>query len=108
MSFSPDRQVARVASYEPMRTERRSAPLAPSTSSGKGAHPAPRLRRRQEGPSTTKLPRWPFCAGGTSGAAENGWSRTVAVWDAVRAMGLERFENLSYPRGLKRLLEVPA
>ena len=26
------------------------------------------------------------------------------VWAAVREMSLERFENLSYPRGLKRLL----
>jgi exopolyphosphatase/guanosine-5'-triphosphate,3'-diphosphate pyrophosphatase len=43
-------------------------------------------------------------------------TRTVAiesedparVWDAVQEMGLERFENLSYPRGLKRLLAVAA
>lgn len=27
------------------------------------------------------------------------------VWAAVQDLGLERFENLSYPRGLKRLLE---
>ena len=32
----------------------------------------------------------------------------AAVWAAVREMGLERFENLSYPRGLKRLLGFPA
>jgi len=30
------------------------------------------------------------------------------VWAAVRQMGLARFENLSYPRGLKRLLALPA
>jgi exopolyphosphatase/guanosine-5'-triphosphate,3'-diphosphate pyrophosphatase len=30
------------------------------------------------------------------------------VWAAVREMGLERFENLSYPRGLKRLLGLLA
>jgi exopolyphosphatase/guanosine-5'-triphosphate,3'-diphosphate pyrophosphatase len=43
-------------------------------------------------------------------------TRTVAlesedpagVWAAVRQMGLERFENLSYPRGLKRLLGLAA
>lgn len=43
-------------------------------------------------------------------------TRTVAieledaerVWAAVREMGLERFENLNYPRGLKRLLGWPA
>ena len=43
-------------------------------------------------------------------------TRTVAieledparVWAAVQEMGLERFENLSYPRGLKRLLGEPA
>jgi exopolyphosphatase/guanosine-5'-triphosphate,3'-diphosphate pyrophosphatase len=42
-------------------------------------------------------------------------TRTVAiefedpaiVLAAVREMGLGRFENLSYPRGLKRLLDVP-
>jgi exopolyphosphatase/guanosine-5'-triphosphate,3'-diphosphate pyrophosphatase len=28
------------------------------------------------------------------------------VWAAVREMGLEGFENLSYPRGLKRLLDL--
>jgi exopolyphosphatase/guanosine-5'-triphosphate,3'-diphosphate pyrophosphatase len=43
-------------------------------------------------------------------------TRTVAiesedparVWDAVEAMHLQRYENVSYPRGLKRLLQVPA
>jgi|SRR6185295_12353822 len=43
-------------------------------------------------------------------------TRTVAiesedparVWAAVVEMGLERFDNLSYPRGLKRLLGSPA
>ena len=43
-------------------------------------------------------------------------TRTVAVeaedpagvWAAVRELGLERFENLSYPRGVKRLLGLPA
>jgi exopolyphosphatase/guanosine-5'-triphosphate,3'-diphosphate pyrophosphatase len=43
-------------------------------------------------------------------------TRTVAiefedparVWAAVVEMGLERFENLSYPRGLKRLLGLPS
>jgi exopolyphosphatase/guanosine-5'-triphosphate,3'-diphosphate pyrophosphatase len=45
-------------------------------------------------------------------SADGRATRTVAiefedperVWAAVREMGLERFENLSYPRGLKRLL----
>ena len=45
-------------------------------------------------------------------AADGRATRTVAiesedparVWAAVREMGLERFENLSYPRALKRLL----
>jgi hypothetical protein len=32
----------------------------------------------------------------------------VAVRAAVEQMGLERFENLSYPRGLKRLLGMSA
>ena len=49
-------------------------------------------------------------------AADGRATRTVAiesedparVWAAVREMGLERFENLSYPRGLKRLLAWPA
>jgi exopolyphosphatase/guanosine-5'-triphosphate,3'-diphosphate pyrophosphatase len=49
-------------------------------------------------------------------AADGRTTRTVAiesedpvrVWAAVREMGLERFENLSYPRGLKRLLGLPA
>jgi exopolyphosphatase/guanosine-5'-triphosphate,3'-diphosphate pyrophosphatase len=48
--------------------------------------------------------------------AEGHASRTVAVESedparvraAVREMGLEQFENLSYPRGLKRLLGLPA
>jgi exopolyphosphatase/guanosine-5'-triphosphate,3'-diphosphate pyrophosphatase len=48
-------------------------------------------------------------------AADGRPTRTVAiesedparVWAAVREMGLERFENLSYPRGLKRLLGWP-
>jgi exopolyphosphatase/guanosine-5'-triphosphate,3'-diphosphate pyrophosphatase len=48
-------------------------------------------------------------------AADGRTTRTVAiesedparVWAAVREMGLERFENLSYPRGLKRLLGLP-
>ena len=43
-------------------------------------------------------------------------TRTVAlefedpaiVLAAVQEMGLGRFENVSYPRGLKRLLDVPA
>src|SRR5262249_43186813 len=30
------------------------------------------------------------------------------VLAAVREMGLGRFENVSYPRGLKRLLDLPA
>jgi exopolyphosphatase/guanosine-5'-triphosphate,3'-diphosphate pyrophosphatase len=42
-------------------------------------------------------------------------TRTVAleledparVWAAILQLGLERFENLSYPRGLKRLLGQP-
>ena len=49
-------------------------------------------------------------------AAEGRATRSVAiesddsarVWAAVLEMGLERFENLSYPRGLKRLLGLPA
>jgi hypothetical protein len=28
------------------------------------------------------------------------------VWEAVRDLGLERSENLSHPRGLKRLLDL--
>jgi exopolyphosphatase/guanosine-5'-triphosphate,3'-diphosphate pyrophosphatase len=48
--------------------------------------------------------------------AEGHATRTVAiefedparVRAAVREMGLDQFENLSYPRGLKRLLGVPA
>jgi exopolyphosphatase/guanosine-5'-triphosphate,3'-diphosphate pyrophosphatase len=48
-------------------------------------------------------------------AADGRTTRTVAiesedparVWAAVREMGLERFANLSYPRGLKRLLGSP-
>lgn len=47
--------------------------------------------------------------------ADSRAARTVAieledaarVWAAVQDMGLERFENLSYPRGLKRLLGLP-
>ena len=43
-------------------------------------------------------------------------TRTVAiefedaaiVIAAVQEMGLGRFENVSYPRGLKRLLDLPA
>ena len=46
-------------------------------------------------------------------AADGRKTRSVAlefedparVWSAVRELGLERFENLSYPRGLKRLLD---
>jgi exopolyphosphatase/guanosine-5'-triphosphate,3'-diphosphate pyrophosphatase len=46
-------------------------------------------------------------------AADGRATRTVAiesedaarVWIAVRELGLEQFENLSYPRGLRRLLE---
>ena len=30
------------------------------------------------------------------------------VWSAVRELGLDRFENVSYPRGLKRLLDQRA
>ena len=49
-------------------------------------------------------------------AADGRATRTVAIESedpagvqaAVREMGLERFENLSYPRGLKRLLGFPA
>jgi len=52
----------------------------------------------------------------TDVAVDGRTTRTVAieseeparVRDAVREMGLERFENLSYPRGLKRLLGWPA
>ena len=48
-------------------------------------------------------------------AADGRVTRTVAiesedpgrVWAAVLEMGLERFDNLSYPRGLKRLLRFP-
>ena len=49
-------------------------------------------------------------------AADGRATRSVAIESedaarvraAVREMGLERFENLSYPRGLKRLLGLPA
>jgi exopolyphosphatase / guanosine-5'-triphosphate,3'-diphosphate pyrophosphatase len=49
-------------------------------------------------------------------AADGRATRTVAiefedparVWAAVLEMGLERFDNLSYPRGLKRLLGLQA
>ena len=49
-------------------------------------------------------------------AADGRATRSVAiesedparVWAAIQEMGLERFENLSYPRGLKRLLGQPA
>jgi exopolyphosphatase/guanosine-5'-triphosphate,3'-diphosphate pyrophosphatase len=49
-------------------------------------------------------------------AADGRSTRSVAieledaarVWATVRQMGLERFENTSYPRGLKRLLAWPA
>jgi len=52
----------------------------------------------------------------TEVAADGRAARTVAiegedparVWAAVREMSLERFENLSYPRGLKRLLGLPS
>jgi exopolyphosphatase/guanosine-5'-triphosphate,3'-diphosphate pyrophosphatase len=52
----------------------------------------------------------------TEVAADGRATRTVAiegedparVWAAVREMGMERFENCSYPRGLKRLLGLPA
>jgi hypothetical protein len=48
--------------------------------------------------------------------ADGRTTRTVAiefedparVQAAVREMGLDRLENLSYPRGLKRLLGFPA
>ena len=48
-------------------------------------------------------------------AADGRATRSVAiededparVWGAVRELGLERSENLSYPRGLKRLLDLP-
>ena len=49
-------------------------------------------------------------------AADGRATRTVAiefedparVWAAVLEMGLERFDNLSFPRGLKRLLGLRA
>ena len=49
-------------------------------------------------------------------AADGRTTRTVAiesedaarVWSVIREMGLEQFENQSYPRGLRRLLEQPS
>jgi exopolyphosphatase/guanosine-5'-triphosphate,3'-diphosphate pyrophosphatase len=49
-------------------------------------------------------------------AADGRSTRSVAiefedparVWEAVREMGLAKFENTSYPRGLKQLLGIPA
>jgi exopolyphosphatase/guanosine-5'-triphosphate,3'-diphosphate pyrophosphatase len=99
-----------VAPVPPRDTYTLEAMQAELTHPSRGVRAVPIHKRRQR-----------YMVGGcvaelTELTADGRATRTVAiesedparVWDAVEAMHLQRYENVSYPRGLKRLLQVPA